>query len=92
MAYTKTRVERNPAVVSYWQFDPHAVTDEGVEVEGMDCAMTFLRTEENRVLVALRGKVRGRSYEPGDAAWLEFTDEQAIHFMERMAATLRRHP
>lgn len=80
-------VERKPVMASFWQFDPDT-EEEGPQVEAMDAALAFHRGDEDRILVAVRGKDRGR-YEHGDSVWLEFTDAQALRFIERMAATLR---
>lgn len=81
------RIERNPVMASFWQFDPE---EDDAQVEAMYAALTFHRSDEGRVLVSVRGKVRGR-YEKGDSAWLEFTDDQIIRLIERLAATLREN-
>jgi hypothetical protein len=82
------RVERNPVMASFWQFNP---TSEDPEVEAMAAALSFVRSESDRVNVTVRGKPR-RHYELGDSVWLEFEDAQAIRFIARMAATLGEVP
>lgn len=77
-------VDRNPIQVSYWQFDPE---EEDAEVEAMSAAVSFHRSDEDRVLLAVRGKPR-RRYEKGDSAWLELTDAEALRLIERLAAKL----
>lgn len=77
--------ERNPVRVSYWQWDP---AEEDPEVEAMDAALSTMRSDDDRVLLAVRGKP-GRRYEQHDAAWLELTDAEVLHLIERLTATLR---
>lgn len=83
MTAQRREVERNPVMVSFWQFDPD---EEDPQVEAMNAALTFLRSDD-RVNVTVRGKPRTR-YEKGDSVWLEFEADQAIRFIARMATTL----
>lgn len=80
------RPDRNPVPVSYWQWDPD---EEDATVEAMDSVLSFVRSDTDRVLIAVRGKPRGR-YEKKDSAWLELTDEAALHLIERLSASLRQ--
>lgn len=78
------RVDRNAVKAAYWQFDPE---EEDPEIEMMECALSFHRGDADRVLIAVRGKVRGR-FEGGDSAWIELEDEEAIKLIKRLAETL----
>jgi hypothetical protein len=78
------RPDRNPIRASYWQWDPD---EDEAEVEAMESALSFVRSDNDRVLIAVRGKPR-RRYERRDAAWLELTDTEALRLIERLAATL----
>lgn len=78
------RPDRNPVKASFWQFDPER---EDPDVEAMDAAISFVRSEEGLVLLAVRGKP-GRNYEKKDSVWLELTDAETLRLIERLAATL----
>lgn len=54
----------------------------------MPAAVSIMRSDDDRVLLAVRGQPR-RRYEPHDAAWLELTDAEALHLIQRLTATLR---
>lgn len=83
------RPDRNAVVASYWQFDPEA--DGDAEVEAMPAAISFSRSEigeDARVMLSVRGKP-GRRYERHDSAWLELTDAEALHLIQRLSAALQ---
>lgn len=78
------RPDRNPVRASYWQWDPE---EEDSEVEAMDAALSFIRSDDDRVLIAVRGKP-GRRYEKRDSAWLELEDAEVLRLIARLAALL----
>ena len=80
------RPDRNPVKASFWQFDPE---EDDPQVEAMDAALSCLRSEEDLVLLSVRGKP-GRNYEKKDSVWLELTDTEVVRLIERLAATLTR--
>lgn len=80
------RPDRNPVRASYWQWDPE---EEDPDVTAMPAALSFVRSDQDRVLIAIRGKP-GRRYERKDAAWLELEDDEVLRLIERLAAMLRR--
>lgn len=83
---TATRVDRNAVKASFWQFDP-TTEEEMVWVEAMEASLSLDRTDDDRILIAVRGKPNGR-YEHGDSVWLELSDAEAIRLIQRLAGTL----
>lgn len=76
---------KNPLMASLWQFEPG---EPDPQVEAMTAALAVRRTDDDRILVSARGKVRNR-WEKGDSVWLELTDTQALMLIERVAAALQ---
>lgn len=80
-----TRVDRDAVKASFWQFDP--TTEEEPLVEAMEASLSLDRTDDDRVLIAVRGKP-GSRHEPGDSVWLELSDAETIRLIQRLAGTL----
>lgn len=77
---------RKPVMASFWQFDPESCKEDA-QVEAMPAALNCGRSDEDRILIAVRGKP-GARYEPGDSVWLELTDAEALRLIQRIALAL----
>lgn len=84
----EARPDRDHVRASYWQFDVEGET----EVEALDCALSFLRGDVDKVLISVRGRSGKTRYEKHDAAWLELDDDQVVRLIQRLAETLAKQP
>lgn len=80
------RMPRDAIKLSFWQFDP-TTEEEATEVEAMESGGVVHRSDDDRVLLSVRGKPNGR-YEVGDSLWLEFTDGEALRLIGQLARVL----
>lgn len=78
------RMPKNAVRGSLWVFDP-MTEEEGTEVEAMPSGLVVQRSDDDRVLLSVRGRPNGKRYEPGDSVWLELEITETLRLIAELA-------